>query len=1424
MKDNGKKGGKGQGVPEAATNGKNAAEVKQEDDGSFSVKIQGPGVEPFELQVHGFWLVQDVVLAALGRDEVAPRTSLSLALSGVTLDPLVPLQQVKGLKPGAILRLVEEPYSPRSARAHLARVQDLLRAAGPHDSLKDGRSPSILSTLTHTHTTDAPPAGHSSKGQKRPANNTKTDQPGQETAPPEYILPGATERPPLATLLPADPHSEVPSCLLDLSLSCWNPPPGPRKLQGDFLYITVHTREGRHCDITSCPRGFFLNRSTAEVFDPRPSTSTSVCHCLSDLLSQISPEFKQNLTALRNRNQRPSEEALASPYRVLSWLGPASATRSHRHTYSSPLAIQEHIIPETPDWNEELQAARDLPQRSLEERLQRDRAIQQVNSAFVWAATQGAETVIDGCVDPVNGAMDEAAFLWSGVFLSQGGAAAAHLGGERGKRTAQRLELRAVQAYSQLDGDLHSLHTLPTAVVDYRGVRLSAQGLAPGSQGSEAGAPRGLLYGFAAGPLENPLRRKLLELLAQSAKGLSLQRHAVMGPARHQVPLFTSVDAQGLLGADGRYYVLDVFRTMPADANYQAAEEGEEAQNGEGDGKAEDVQAAATSDLKEPCRFPHALCRLRPELVKAFIQHKNIQFTQRVRERMEENGGVEECVKPGDPRGAEAVRGACKDVGSISDIIFEMRFNPNVFTPGVEFARSETEAIELQKRLLKEAGSFILTHQIPALLEDCLHCHEMPIDGAALCRVLHERGINLRYLGQLTTAINKSEDKDRLRHIRRLAYTEIVLRSAKRIFNNFLQSVEVSSLSAAVSHFLCCLLLPHHGSASAGEEPKKRSRRRGRGGGGASDSTAWSSLSGNELWSMIGQDAKATYGLTDGLGTNADHLVEHYGLQKMSLLREFCLKTGVQLRLRDYALDNRTKAPIGPDDVYNILPVVKHLTMTTQDASRLFRAAQGYLQKGQLDRGYEQLKEAAYLFGRVCDDLHPEACSCLSLLAKAAYLQGRPVEARSVQLRVVVISERVLGFDHPNTIKQYALLAVYVYAGGEVALAQRCLYRARLLMLLVHGEDHPYIATLDSSLGLVLQGPQSIQYLQNALKINSSFRGDMDVKTALNHHLLAQKMCVAGDYRAAMNHEREAQTVFKNKCGEDHPQTKCSAEFLTAITQQAVRVERSLRQAAPELPDFTTPETLAPSTDTILEQLALVNGILKTSYSEKLLQMKEKLREKKALEEATETKSETPEAANGRSEEQSANEGEVAEGETTPSLEERANGHLSDTANAESKSETPEAAKGRSEEQSANEGEVAEGETTPSLEERANGHLSDTANAESPIQNGNCSASDTDEEGGATRNEDQSRLTNGEAHSTAASNQSDEAEPKTNGVSGCHDEEDNTKDGALIAVSKSASKVAVSVVTDAQSEATVINGGDSVMTNGEVTPALQDSE
>lgn len=58
------------------------------------------------------------------------------------------------------------------------------------------------------------------------------------------------------------------------------------------------------------------------------------------------------------------------------------------------------------------------------------------------------------------------------------------------------------------------------------------------------------------------------------------------------------------------------------------------------------------------------------------------------------------------------------------------------------------------------------------------------------------------------------------------------------------------------------------------------------------------------------------------------------------------------------------------------------------------------LNAGLQDQAHEHLKEAAYLFGRVCDDLHPEAGYCHSLLARVAFLQGKAAEVSSAMLLI----------------------------------------------------------------------------------------------------------------------------------------------------------------------------------------------------------------------------------------------------------------------------------------------------------------------------------------------------------------------------------------------------------------------------------------
>ena len=66
----------------------------------------------------------------------------------------------------------------------------------------------------------------------------------------------------------------------------------------------------------------------------------------------------------------------------------------------------------------------------------------------------------------------------------------------------------------------------------------------------------------------------------------------------------------------------------------------------------------------------------------------------------------------------EAVKNASRLVGSHSDTEFDIRFNPDVFSPGVKHEASPEE-MDKQKLLIKNAAKFLITHQIPILVSGC---------------------------------------------------------------------------------------------------------------------------------------------------------------------------------------------------------------------------------------------------------------------------------------------------------------------------------------------------------------------------------------------------------------------------------------------------------------------------------------------------------------------------------------------------------------------------------------------------------------------------------------------------------------------------------------------------------------------------------
>ena len=162
---------------------------------------------------------------------------------------------------------------------------------------------------------------------KRPAgSNSKNPHDAIDCTPPDYILPSSTERP----QLPLHPNfaremSNKLQCLKVLTTSGWNPPPGHRRMHGDLLYVYVITLEDKRFHVTASTRGFYVNQTTEEEFNPRPAPSNHLSHSLVDLLNQISPGFKRNFALLqRKRSQRHPFERVATPYQLYTWLAPMS--------------------------------------------------------------------------------------------------------------------------------------------------------------------------------------------------------------------------------------------------------------------------------------------------------------------------------------------------------------------------------------------------------------------------------------------------------------------------------------------------------------------------------------------------------------------------------------------------------------------------------------------------------------------------------------------------------------------------------------------------------------------------------------------------------------------------------------------------------------------------------------------------------------------------------------------------------------------------------------------------------------------------------------------------------------------------------------------------------------------------------------------
>jgi len=1270
---------------EECTSCKTDQEVVFIQDLGFTVKVAAPGVEPFDIQVSSMELVQEIHQLLMDREDTCHRTCFSLQLDGITLDNFAELKTVEGLKEGSLIKVVEEPYTMREARIHVRHVRDLLKSIDLADSYNgvDCASLCFLNTVCAGDIME--------KKRSRPES--------VDCTPPEFILPGAKDAP----LLPLHPATrEQPAklnCLKVVTPSGWNPPPGYRKLHGDLLYLQVITAEEKHYHITASTRGFFVNHCTEEEFNPKAASPSYLSHSLIELLNQVSPMFKRNFALLQKRRTgRHPYERVPTPYQMYSWIGPQLEhnidTIRAEDAFSSKLGYEEHIPGQTRDWNEELQTTRELPRKNLPERLLRERAIFKVHSDFVSAATRGAMAVIDGNVMAINPGEEAKMqmFIWNNIFFSLGFDVKDHykdLGGDAAAYVAPRNDLQGVKVYNAVD--LEGLFTLGTVVLDYRGYRVTAQSIIPGILEREQ--EQSVVYGSIDFGKTVVTHAKYLDLLQKAGNQLKILPHKVVNDKQEDVELCSSVECKGIIGNDGRHYILDLLRTFPPDVNFLKIE---------GMELSKEAQA-----LGFPIEHKHKLSCLRQELIDAFVESRYMMFikyaavqlqqlglkkqmepVKQIEVKKEKEEGAEkesemeedeakrivesmtDSITSGEKKEVEdstkqIVKKAALAVGSLKETEFDIRFNPDVFSPGVVHPKDNLN-FKKECQLVQDAADFLITVQIPAFIRDCLDHSTAPMDGATLADAIHNRGINMRYLGKITEMLAKVPQ---LEYVYVIAVSEVVMRSAKHLFTLFLQGMDMLSLSCSISHFLNCLLssCPTPSCTVPDQIHKKRSRNRSKKTTSKTspltptDSVEWANLTPKSLWAQIKTEAKSYFdwNLTaDGI----DAFVDMINLNKITLLRSFCQKTGVQIMLREYQFDNKTVQSFSEEDIVNMYPIVKHINPRATDAYNFYTTGQSKIQQGFLKDGYELISEALNLLNNVYGAMHPEIAQCLRMLARLNYIMGDHMEAMSCQQKAVLMSERVNGIDHPYTITEYTHLALYCFANTQVSTALKLLYRARYLALLVTGENHPELALIDSNIGLILHAVGeydiSLRFLEKALQLNLTYHGPKSLKVAVSYHLVARTQSCMGDFRSALTNEKETFTIYKTQLGDEHDKTKESGECLRHLTQQAVVLQKKMNDIYQGKTKAGLPpiQIQPPSMGSVLDMLNIINGILFVQISQQDIENFKKEYEMRQKDGPSPKKAEiegdTTKALKMDSEEKSCSpEGSPAESSQSPAVE-----------------------------------------------------------------------------------------------------------------------------------------------------------------------------
>ncbi|EEB06691.1 translation initiation factor eIF3 alpha subunit [Schizosaccharomyces japonicus yFS275] len=936
--------------------------------------------------------------------------------------------------------------------------------------------------------------------------------------------------------------SEEIDCLQDFGLSAWNPVPPYWALQGHLFYLRVTVLEGQQFHITSRYDGYCVNQSSNTKFDPSPNPKYALHHSLSALLSSLSPKFQAGLADLLKSSGELDQTLKLQVSKVLqqpTWINThsvytADITRTQSIVCNPFLENKSNLR----DWNDEIQSVREMPYANLQERVLRERLLQKTLNEFTESAMAGAIEVVNGNVPALNPTEPLASqmYIHNNIFFSYGMDSIGifdKTGGNEASRHAVGKDVAYIRLLTQSDRCPISL--LGTCLIDFAGHRIVAQTLIPGIFRQQDEGATQVVYGKVDGEDTFVFDKKLDPLLKEVSAILHLKKHPVVGNDGKTISMFTSMDAKGLKGTDGRSYLLDLYSLFPLDIGF--------------------LEEIANDDSKLPA-YPHTLAYLRPELIQSIWETKLKNYAEAKAAKLKESVPKDELEK----------------IPDISLNDFDYTLNPDVFRSDYKVPKDYEQTLKKDEEAVKAVSELLRNDIIPSFVKTvCTDESAMPVDGIALARMMHKRGINMRYLGKVAELAASQYGNDH--PLVYLAELEMLARAVKHVFSNNIAKHSFYNRASSVAYLLCCIF--------SEDEAFK-------------DSPVYKEYLQKIPSESFQTPTQVKESVAQNVASRFRYRIHNSAkfVKSPPLLRNICLKLGIQLLCRDYfcepfvpaalqpatAGDKKSKKKKAtkkkpsqttfepvlfyPTDILNILPLIKTCTPCSTLAREAFDACKLSIAQKDKNVSLSLLSESLMLHEQIYGILHAEVARAYCQVALLFYQLEDKEQALNLARKAVLVCERVLGFDSAETILGYMNLSLYEFSSGNIAIALAFCVHALKLWRCIFGPEHPDMITSFNNVAVMVQRMNNFvdsqKWFQASVDLSKKFFGNT-LNTASLYFQLAQSMAFNDESRNALKAIRIAYDIYKEELGEDHATTKEAEEWLSKFTANAVYHAKHLK-------------------------------------------------------------------------------------------------------------------------------------------------------------------------------------------------------------------------------------------------------------------------